>query len=345
MLDTPVTNEPGVTRAYTVHARGLWHRLLVRHEAVVLVVLVVVWMYANAGIAGFGRPITLTFLLLDVAPILLMVLPMTLVIISGEIDLSVASVFGLASVVLGVMVKAGVPIALAVLTAGLVGVVAGLVNGFLVTVLGLPSLAVTIGTLALFRGLAVGLLGTKAVTEFPPGWTSSAQSTIGDSAVPVIVVPIAVLAIAIGVLLHLTPFGRGVYAVGLSDEAAIFSGVLVKRTKLVVFALSGLCAALAGVFYTLRFGNAIGSNGVGLELGVIAAVVLGGTSIFGGRGSVAGSVLGALLIAVLASALRLAKVPANAIDIITGAILVLSIAVTMAIPFFAQRFTRERRAG
>jgi rhamnose transport system permease protein len=342
MRDSTATASPGTERHYLTHSRPLWQRALLRHETVILLLLIVVWMYASATVANFSKPITVTFLLLDVAPVLLMVLPMTLVIISGEIDLSVASIFGLSSVVLGVLVRSGTPIAMAVIAAVLVGVFAGLINGVLVTSVGLPSLAVTIGTLALFRGLAVGLLGTDAVTSFPSEWTRWASSKIASTPIPVVVVTIGFIVAVFVVLLHLTPFGRGVYAIGLSQEAARFSGVRVGPSKLVLFGLSGLCAALAGTYYTLRFGNSIGSNGVGLELAVIAAVVLGGTSIFGGRGSIVGSLVGALLIALLASALRLARVPANAIDIVTGAILIVSIVVSTALPQLVQLRSRAK---
>ena len=185
----------------------------------------------------------------------------------------------------------------------------GALNGFLVAYVGLPSLAVTIGTLALFRGLAVGLLGTKAVTDFPEKWTDLANATRsastddpGRSSIPFVV-----LAIAFALLLHFSPFGRGVYEIGLNNEAAHFTGVNVERTKLILFVLSGVVSAFAGIYFTLRFGSARGDNATGLELQVIAAVLLGGVSIFGGRGALHGVIAGVLLIGVLSSALRLGE--------------------------------------
>lgn len=335
-----VTERPAAARQYADHARPAWRRLLLTQESAVVLLLVAVAVVAAAAVPGFGQPITLTYLLLDVTPILLVALPMTLVIVTGEIDLSVASVVGLASVLTGVLTQAGLPFELAALVALLVGALGGALNGFLVTVVGLPSLAVTIGTLALFRGLAVGLLGTTAVTDFPEFWTDLARSRIGVSNVPTVTVLIVVLVLAFVVLLHFTPFGRGLFAIGLSGEAARFSGVRVERSKLLLFVLAGLVSALAGIYYTLRYGSARGDNATGLELQVIAAVLLGGVSIFGGRGALPGVVAGVLLIGVLSSALRVAGVTSDVINIITGVLLVLSVVLSAALA----RTRRKRRA-
>jgi len=315
-----------MTRDYAAHAQPLWKRLLLTPEAAVLGLLLVVVVYANARVPNFSGPLTLPFLILDAAPILLIALPMTMVIVTGEIDLSVASVVGLSSVLVGVLHHdAGLSIPVAGLVALLVGVVCGLFNGFLVAHVGLPSLAVTIGTLALYRGLAVGILGTTAVTDFPLKWTNLAQGGFMTGRVPYVLVPIVVLVVVFGVLLHFTSFGRGLYDIGLNSEAAHFTGVDVARTKLVTFVLTGAVSALAGIDYTLRYGSARGDNATGLELQVIAAVLLGGVSIFGGRGALPGVLGGVLLIGVLSSALRLENVTVNVINVIIGLLLVLSV--------------------
>lgn len=315
-----------MTRDYAAHAQPLWKRVLLTPEAAVLGLLLVVVLYANARVPNFSGPLTLPFLVLDAAPILLIALPMTMVIVTGEIDLSVASVVGLSSVLVGVLHHdAGLSIPVAGLVALLVGVVCGLFNGFLVAYVGLPSLAVTIGTLALYRGLAVGLLGTTAVTDFPLKWTNLAQGGFATGRVPYVLVPIVALVLVFGVLLHFTSFGRGLYDIGLNSEAAHFTGVNVARTKLVTFVLTGAVSALAGIDYTLRYGSARGDNATGLELQVIAAVLLGGVSIFGGRGALPGVLGGVLLIGVLSSALRLENVTVNVINVIIGLLLVLSV--------------------
>jgi rhamnose transport system permease protein len=335
-----------VSRGYPLHSQPLWRRALLTRESAVLALLAAVVLYALGNVRNFDGPLTVTYLLLDVAPILLIALPMTLVIVSGEIDLSVASVVGLSSVLVGVLHEGGLPLPVAGLLALVAGLLCGAFNGFLVAYVGLPSLAVTIGTLALFRGLAVGLLGTKAVTDFPDRWTDLATAKIGDSSIPLVMVLFVLLAAAFVVLLHFTSFGRGVYDIGLNREAAHFTGVDVQRTKFVLFVLSGVVSALAGVYYTLRFGSARGDNATGLELQVIAAVLLGGVSIFGGRGRLHGVVAGVLLIGVIASALRLEGITVNVINIITGLLLVASVVSTSVlarISRFARPSTRATR--
>ncbi len=337
------TANTSTIRAVRAHEKPLWRRLLLTRESAIVALLIIVVLVATVAVRGFGQPITLTYLLLDIAPILLIALPMTLIMITGEIDLSVGSMVGLSSVVTGVLIHAGAPFEVAAIAALIVGVVGGAFNGFLVTVVGLPSLAVTIGTLALFRGLAVGLLGTTAVTDFPEVWTAIAKAKISGTTIPYIMVPFLILLLIFAILLHFTPFGRGIYAIGLSKDAARFSGVHVERTKFILFILSGLVAAFAGIYYTLRFGSARGDNATGLELQVIAAVVLGGVSVFGGRGQLYGVVAAALLIGVLASALRLANVTSDVINIITGALLVVSVVAASILNWLQQARQRPSR--
>ncbi|WP_207455697.1 ABC transporter permease [Herbiconiux sp. SYSU D00978] len=312
-------------RSYQPHQRPLWQRILLTRESAVIAALLIVIAVSLATVRNFDSPLTVTYLVLDIAPILLIALPMALIIVTEEIDLSVASIVGLASVTLGLAVQAGVPMPAAILLTLTVGLVAGALNGFLITVVGLPSLAVTIGTLALFRGIAVGLLGTTAITDFPEFWTDLARDRIEGTPIPLIAIPIVLLFVIFSLVLHFTPFGRGIYAIGLNKEAAHFSGVHVGRTKFTLFVLSGVVSAFAGIFFTLNYGSARGDNATGLELSVIAAVLLGGVSIFGGRGALHGVFAGVLLIGVLGSALRLSNVSSDIINVITGVLLVLSV--------------------
>ncbi len=332
-----------MSTTYAEYSHPLWRRLLVTRESAVIALLVAVVLYSLATVANFDGPLTLTYLLLDVTPILLIALPMTMVIITGEIDLSVASVVGLSSVLLGDLHEAGFSIPVAAVVALAAGVACGAVNGFLVAYVGLPSLAVTIGTLALFRGLAVGLLGTKAVTDFPDTWTDLATEKIGGTPVPLVMVLFVVLAVVSVLLLHFSSFGRGVYDIGLNGEAAHFTGVNVQRSKFLLFVFSGVVSALAGIYYTLRFGSARGDNATGLELQVIAAVLLGGVSIFGGRGKLHGVIAGVLLIGVISSALRLEGVTVNVINIIIGLLLVASVVSTSVLAWISSEVARRSR--
>jgi rhamnose transport system permease protein len=344
-VSAPTLERPAA-RSYSSYSRPLWRRTLATREAAVIAALVVVFVYSRLNIEFFDSPLTLYYLFLDMAPILLIALPMTLVIVTGEIDLSVASVVGLSSVTVGILVQDhGFSVPLAGLVALAVGLVCGAFTGFLIAYVGLPSLAVTIGTLALYRGIAVGLLGTTAKTEFPEKWTDLAKQRIVDGQpFPVVLIPIVVLAIGFALLLHFSSFGRGVFEIGLNDEAAHFTGVDVARTKLVLFVLSGVVSAFAGIFYTLQFSSARGDNATGLELQVIAAVLLGGVSIFGGKGALHGVLAAVLLIGVLNSAMRLEGQTVNVINIVVGVLLILSVISTSVLSWLSGK-TAGRRAG
>jgi len=261
----------------------------------------------------------------DLAVMALIALPLTLVIVAAEIDLSVASVLGLSSALIGVLWNDGWPLEAILPFVIVVGAVCGAVNGFLVTKLGLPSLAVTIGSLALYRGLAFVVLGDKAVADFPDSYTQFGTTPVPGTWIPYPIVLFVVLAVAFGLLLHATTFGRAVFAIGANEEAARFSGIRVKRTKFILFVLTGAVAALAGIVYTLRFASARADNGTGLELEVVTAVLLGGVSIFGGRGTIGGVVLATLVLGGLTDALILDDVATEVVTLVTGILLLASV--------------------
>lgn len=312
-------------RTYANHGRPAWRRFLFTREMAIIFLLIVVLVVASAIVPKFATPVTMGYLLFDVAPILFIALAMAPVMITGDIDLSVGSMVGLSSVTVGLASQAGLGIPMAALLALVVGAVGGLVNGLLITRIGLPALAVTIGTLALYRGIAVGLLGTTAITSFDKYWTALIKSRIGTTGVPTVMILFVVLLAVFAVMLHFTPFGRGIFAIGLSKDAAVFSGVNAERTRLILFVLSGLMAALAGIYYALYYTSARGDNATGMELQVIAAVVLGGVSVFGGRGALHGVIAGVILIGVLSKALQLVNITSDVVSIITGVLLVLSV--------------------
>jgi rhamnose transport system permease protein len=206
-----------------------------------------------------------------------------------------------------------------------VGALAGALNGVLVTGLGLPSLAVTIGTLALYRGLALVILGDEAVADFPTQFTDWGFGSFAGTDIPNPTIVFLVLAVIFGVVLHWTGIGRSIFAMGANEEAARFSGVRVKRIKFWLFVVTGAVAALAGIIYTFRFASARADNGAGLELSVVACVLLGGVSIFGGRGNLLGVICAVLLLGTLRNALTLNDVSAEVLTIVTGSLLLLSV--------------------
>lgn len=294
-------------------------------EVALLIGLAAVALLASLFVDQFAEGSNVSFLLLDVVAIGLIALPMTLVIITGEIDLSVASALGLSSAFMGQLWESGLTIGTIALLCLLLGAALGAANGFFVTYLGLPSLAVTIGTLALYRGLAFVILGDRAVASFPPSWTSLATSNVPGTPIPVPFAALMVFALLFGVLLHATPIGRSLYAIGYNEEGAKFSGVATARTKFWLFVTTGTVSALAGVFWTLRFASARADNAQGLELSIVAAVLLGGVSIFGGKGALPGVLGGVLLLGTLTNALQLAAVSADALTVVTGLLLIVSV--------------------
>jgi len=254
-------------------------------------------------------------------------LTMPFVIVTGGIDLSVGSILGFAAILVGVLwKKAGLPLPVAMgLAVGAAGV-AGLTNGLIITRFKVPPLIATLATLALFRGLAEGISESRSVRGYPEWFYTLGQ---GEAAgVPVQVWVLAGAALVAAFVLERTTFGRATYVTGASETAARFSGVAVDRTKLLVYTASGLAAGLAAVILVSRVSTTRSDMGTGLELDVITAVVLGGTSIFGGKGTIAGTLLGLVLIQALRNGLALAGVKGDGTIVVIGAVLILTILVS-----------------
>ncbi|RFU44720.1 ABC transporter permease [Paraburkholderia sp. DHOC27] len=312
-----------------------------RWELLLVIVLVLSLVLGRVLSPQFLTGPNISNVLADLTEIALMALPMTLIIVAAEIDLSVASVLGASSALMGVLWHMGLPLPLVIAIVLVVGALAGLLNGLVIVKLNLPSLAVTIGTLALFRGLAYVLLGDQAVADFPAGYTAFGMNNLGPTFIPLPFVIVIVGAVIFTVLLQATAFGRSLYAIGANPTAATFSGIEVAKIRLRLFVMSGFVSALAGVVYTLRFTSARGDNGEGFELSVIAAVLFGGVSIFGGRGSMVGVLLSLLIIGVLKNALTLDDVSSETLTIVTGVLLLASVLIPNLVARW--RAMRDRR--
>lgn len=300
-------------------------------DTAILALLVVVWVLASFTTDNFLSSINVSQIFSNSSEIMIMGFAMIFLIIAGEIDLSIASILALTSSMLGWSYAHGAPIWLAIIIAMAVGALCGFINGFLVTKLGLGSLAVTIGALALYRGIANGLLGTNTINEFPDFWTSFGFDTIGTTFIPQTLPVIIVFGIFFGVLLHNTPFGRRTLAIGQSPIAARFAGVNVVRHKIIIFTFTGFMSGVAGVIYTFRFSTAQADNGIGLELLVISACLLGGVSIFGGIGTMWGVVAGVFLASSVESWLTLREINAQWRTIVTGILLLISVAAPVLV--------------
>lgn len=274
---------------------------------------------------NFANTSNLAFVLRDVTEFAIIALAMTFLIISGEIDLSVASTLNLASASTGFLFREGVPFEVAIIGGLVVGLACGLFNGFLVTQLGLPSLAVTIATLALYRGLCFALLGNQPVNQLPEFWINIGYGKIPGTFLPWSTLVLVALAAIAWFVLHHTRFGRWTFAIGVNAEAAKFSGIPVQRTKMTLFAMTGLMSGVAGIVYTLRFASASPDGAVGYELSVIAATLFGGVSIAGGVGTIWGVLAAVFVLGVIRSILLLTDFSANSLLIVSGALLMISV--------------------
>ena len=251
----------------------------------------------------------------------LIALAMTFVIITGGIDLSVGSIFGLVAILLGVFwQKLGMPLPLAMTAAVLVGTLAGLANGLIITRFGVPPLIATLATLMLYRGFAEGISQGRSVRGYPDWFLE--LGTADSWGVPNQLWIFWACAIVAAFVLGATTLGRATYAIGANETAARFSGIATARTKLLIYSFSGLMASVAAVIFVSRVSTTRSDMGTGLELDVITAVVLGGTSIFGGRGTMIGTILGLAVMQALKNGLSLAGVKGDGTIIVIGVILI-----------------------
>ncbi len=337
------SSTPGAPRPRRSGGLGLvtWDKGVV----VLLVVTFVVGSFVQPDFAGASN---VSFILQDIGEVFIVALPMTFLILTGEIDLSVASTAALAGCVLGYVWRSTGSMPLALVAALATGLVCGAFNGVLVTKLGLGSLAVTIGTLGLYRGLCYALLGDTTVADFPSSWTALGYDSVPGTPLPYVAPLLLVLAVGFGVVLHLTRTGRWLFAVGQSTEAARFTGIPVERVKFRLFVLTGLMSGLAGVVYSMRTASARPDGALGLELAVIASALFGGVSIFGGVGTIWGVAAAVLFLGAIRSLLQLLNVQGNALTIITGGMLLASVivpALTAAVVARRGRPPGDRRPG
>lgn len=266
----------------------------------------------------------------------LIAIPMTYIIITGGIDLSVGSIMGLTAIVLGwSWQELGFPLELAIVTGVLSGTLAGFVNGLFIVRVGVPPLIMTLATLALFRGLAEGISQARSARGYPEWFFELGQGEVLGIPTQLWLVIVSVIIFAI--VLARTQLGRALYAIGNNETGARFSGLRVNRYLLLIYSFSGFMSGLAGYIFVSRVSTTRSDMGTGIELDVIAAVVLGGTSIFGGTGSVVGTMIGVVLIQLLKNGLALSGVTSDATIVVIGSVLIFAILVN--------NFVQLRRDG
>lgn len=302
-------------------------RSLIRHETflallLVLVLIVLSWQsdrfFTISNLLNQGRLMT---------EIGLIAIAMTFVIATGGIDLSVGSILGLVAILLGVFWQnVGMPLPMAIVAAIAAGTLAGFMNGFIITRFRVPPLIATLATLALYRGLAEGISQARSVRGYPDWFYVLGQGQV--LGVPTQLWILFAAAIIAAIILAYTRWGRTVYAIGSNEVASRFSGLSVEKTKLALYTASGFAASLAAVIFVSRVSTTRSDMGTGIELDAITAVVLGGTSIFGGRGTILGTIIGLCLIQALKNGLSLAGVKGDGTIMLIGAVLILAILVS-----------------
>ncbi len=299
-------------------------------ERVLVALIVLLYLGFGLGIDGFLSPYALADSTYNVSEKALIALAMALLVVAGEIDLSIAATMALASMAMGFAMKAGAGLPLMLLAALATGIACGALNGWLVTAWKLPAIVVTIGTLSLYRGLALVLLGDQAITGYPEPLGTWGNGSIGDLlGLPALIVPIEfvvmlVAALGVGLFLHRSVAGRRVYAIGANPVAARFSGISVDRYRFGLFVFAGVMAALAAILLTGRIGSTRPNLALGWELDAVTIVILGGVAIEGGRGSIVGTLLAAMLLGAFTFALGMLNVSGIVMSMIVGALLIVS---------------------
>lgn len=320
-MSTPMTPRHVPDRLMSPAARALrsW-------EALLIAVAVAVFITNSLASPYFLNAWNLSDATFNFTEKALIAFAMAMLIIAGEIDLSVASIIALASTAMGVAMTAGYGTPALVAVGIGTGVLCGAVNGFFVARLGLPSIVVTIGTMSLFRGISYIVLGDQAFTGYPEAFAYFGQGYVWwvfsfELAL------FAVCAVIYWMLLHRTNFGRAVYAIGNNPTAALFSGIRVDRVRFILFILTGLMSGLAAVCLTSRLGSTRPSIATGWELEVVTMVVLGGVNILGGSGTIPGVVLAAIIMGMVTFGFGLLNVPGIVMSIFLGLLLIAVIAL------------------
>jgi rhamnose transport system permease protein len=317
-----------------------------RWESILVALFVLVVVFNSLLSPYFLNPANLFDTTFNFVEKSLIALPMTLGIILGDIDISVSGIIALSSLAMGAASAGGADWWLLVLVGLATGLVAGALNGVICTRFGVPKIAVTIGSLSLFRGISYAILGDRAFTKYPASFAFLGQGYVPGTPVPFELVLFALMAVVFGVLLHRTSFGRKIYAIGNNPVAARFSGVRVGRIRLIVSCLVGLMSGLAGILLTSRIGSTRPNIADGWELEVITIVVLGGVAITGGSGNIGGVIIGIFLIGFLKFGMGLVNVPGKVMNIVTGVLLILAVLLPGWVGGLQQRARmREEKAA
>lgn len=306
-------------------------------ELLLILLLVVVFIIGNATSPWFLDVYNLFDTTAIFSEISLIALSMALVIIAGDIDISVASIIALSSLCMGLAHQfLGVPTIALVAIGILVGALCGAFNGFLIVKFQLPAIIVTIGSMSLFRGISAGVLGSSKIADYPESFMNISQMYFMDL-IPYAFIIFIFFTILFIILAHYTVFGRYIFSIGNNPVASRFSGINTNRMRFLLFVLNGIMAGIAAIFLTARLGSTRPDIAYGMELEVITIVVLGGVSILGGKGTLTGVFLAALVIGFLRLAITLNNIPGSVLIVFTGSLLILSVSLPIILKLITQR--------
>lgn len=334
MKETSISSTAGAQPANLISANAPRRTFIAHFQRWewMLVALVVIAIVINSRLTPyFLNAENLSRTSADFMELGLMMLPMVFIIITGNIDLSVASNLGMCASLMAVLWNLHVNIWVAAGAGLAAGTLGGLLNGFLIARVKLPALVATLGTYAFFRGIAYVLLGDQAGRGYPDAFTYLGQGMIPGTLIPFSVALFGVLAVVFGLVLHRTTFGRYLFAIGNNENASIYAGIPVVRIKMTIYTISGFMSALAGLVLAARFGSTRPDIGTGLELSVITAAVLGGVDINGGVGTMIGAILSLVLIGLITFGMGLKNIQGQVQTLAIGGLLIGSILFASAV--------------
>jgi len=334
------TSQTHETRVIPDRLQTPFRRLLGSWEVLLFAVAILIFVANSLASPYFLNAWNLSDATFNFTEKALIAFAMALLIIAGEIDLSVAAIIALASTAMGYAAQFGIGAPGLVAIGIATGLACGAFNGLLVAGLKLPSIVVTIGTMSLFRGISYLVLGDQAFGKYPTDFAFFGQGYV-FWVISFEFVLFLIVACLFAILLHRTNFGRHVYVIGMNPLAARFSGIPVERVKFILFLLTGLMSGIAAVCLTSRLGSTRPSIAQGWELEVVTMVVLGGVSILGGSGTIAGVMIAAFVMGLVTFGLGLLNVPGIVMSIFIGLLLI----ITIALPIIARRIKNARNAG
>lgn len=310
-----------------------------------IVILLLAMIYGSLGSEYFLDPASIIFNTGRYIEIGLLALALTLVIVNGDIDLSVASTLAASAGVLAKLFESGVPIFWCCIASIFTGFLLGLINGLIVIIFRLPSLVVTLATLALYRGITQVMLGDGVIADYPESFVGFDQRLVigGNPGLPAPLALFIAASIIFYYILHKSNYGIKNIMSGSNPSSGNFSGINVNRVRLIAFALSGTIAGICAVLITSRLGSTISNVGLGLELLAITVVVLGGTDIFGGRGAISGTVVALFAIMAVREALVIQDVNGQVQDAAVGVLLILTVLIPTIRGYFIEKRNRKKR--